>query len=75
MFIVLSARKEHLSLELQAIRTSSFLEICNLLGKKIHSENIDSSRMVLNLKLSPGLYFLGIYDESGQLQSKKMIVQ
>ncbi len=54
---------------------NSSIEIFNLLGKKVYSQVIHSSKIVLNIKLQSGMYFLNIADAKGQIQAKRMIVQ
>ncbi len=51
------------------------IEIINLLGNKVYSQVINSSKIVLNLKLHSGIYFLNICDAKGQIQAKRMIIQ
>jgi hypothetical protein len=53
----------------------SSIEIFNLLGKKVYSQNINSSKIVLNLKLQSGMYFLNFCDTNGKVQAKRMIIQ
>ncbi len=64
-----------LTVEMTEKPNNSIIEIYNLIGKKVYSQVINSSKIVLNLKLQSGIYFLNLCDEKGQLQAKKMIVQ
>ena len=50
------------------------LRIFNLLGKKVYSQVINSSKIVLNLKLQSGMYFLNVSDAKGQMRAKRMII-
>jgi hypothetical protein len=54
---------------------NSSIEIFNLLGKKVYSQVINSSKTVLNLKLQSGIYFVNFCDPKGQMRAKRMIIQ
>jgi hypothetical protein len=63
------------TVELAKIPNNSSIEIYNLLGKKVYSQMINSSKIVLNLKQQSGIYFVNFYDAKGQMQAKRMIIQ
>jgi len=75
MTIYPNPNKGLFTIEMKENPDNSSIEIYNLLGKKVYSQVIHSSKIVLNLKLQSGLYFLNICDTKGQIQAKRMIIQ
>ncbi len=75
MIIYPNPDKRLFTVELVKIPNNSSIEIYNLIGKKVYSQTINSSKIVLNLKLQSGMYFLNICDAKGQIQAKRMFIQ
>ena len=67
--------KGFFTVEMTEKPNNSSIEIFNLLGDKVHSQVINSSKIVLNLKLQSGLYFLYFCDVKGRTQAKRIIIQ
>jgi hypothetical protein len=63
------------TIEMKENPNNSSIEIYNLLGKKVYSQVIHTSKIILNLNLHSGVYFLNVRDAKGQDQSKKLIVK
>jgi len=51
------------------------LDIYNLLGKKVHSQTINTQTTSLNIDLKAGVYFINITQENGLKSTKKIIIQ
>ena len=75
MIIYPNPGKGLFTVEMAANPSNTSIEIYNLLGKKVYSQVIHSSKTVLNLKLQSGIYFVNFYDPKGQMRAKRMIIQ
>jgi len=75
MIIYPNPGKGLFTIEMTKIPNNSSIEIFNLLGKKVYSQVMNSSKIVMNLKLQSGIYFVNICDPKGQMQAKRMIIR
>jgi hypothetical protein len=75
MTIYPNPNKGIFTVEMAENPNNSSIEIYNLLGKKVYTQVINSSKIVLNLKLQSGVYFLNFCDTKGEVQAKRMIVR
>jgi hypothetical protein len=63
-------------LELKANLTmNNYFEITNILGKKIYTEKIENEITEIDLSTEkPGIYFIRIYNTTGNSQTKKIVI-
>lgn len=54
---------------------NSVLEVCNLLGEKVYSQQIISSQTQLNLNVNAGIYFVNVTDIDGGRSTQKIVIQ
>lgn len=55
--------------------SEGFLEIYNVLGKKIHQEKVNSNQVISTVNWSKGIYFAKITSENAVFETVKIIVE
>lgn len=62
------------TIELSAIESNIKLEIINLLGEKVHTQQITSTQTELNLNVNAGIYFVNLSGNASSRLTQKIII-